>query len=213
MDYQKYLSPYSWRYGTEDMRLIWSEHNKRLIWRRIWLALAETQMSFGLVSQAQVDDLREHLEGIDVERAIEIESEIHHDVMAEIKTYAEQCQVGGGIIHLGATSMDVVDNTDALRVKQSLELIIKQIEELLMILADMIEKHANLSVMAHTHIQPAEPTTLGYRFAQYAQDIFTDVGNRRNTLQITFDIFNLGNSAGINRIRSFCNLKTANLAS
>jgi adenylosuccinate lyase len=174
VDYHNYLSPYSWRYGTEEMRLIWSEYNKRLIWRRIWAALAETQIGFGLVSQEQVDDLKANLENIDVERAVEIEAEIHHDVMAEIKTYAEQCQVGGGIIHLGATSMDVVDNGDALRVKQSLGLIISKIEELLMILAGMIDKYASLTVMAHTHIQPAEPTTLGYRLAQYAQDILAD---------------------------------------
>ncbi len=174
MDYKNYMSPYSWRYGTDDMRLVWSEHQKRLIWRRIWVALAETQMTFKLVSEDQVNDLKAHMEDINVERAIEIEGEIHHDVMAEIKTYAEQCQVGGGIIHLGATSMDVVDNTDALRVKQSLDLILKEIKELLLILAEIIEKYSTLTVMAYTHIQPAEPTTLGYRFSQYAQDIHTD---------------------------------------
>ncbi|MBN2500808.1 MAG: adenylosuccinate lyase [Anaerolineales bacterium] len=174
MDYKNYLSPFSWRYGSSEMRQIWSEHNKRLLWRSIWVALAETQAEFGLVTQDQIDDLRTHQTQIDVDRAVEIEAEIRHDVMAEIKTYAEQCPIGGSVIHLGATSMDVVDNTDALRVKQSLTLVLEKLELLLTALAEKIGAYANLVVMGHTHIQPAEPTTLGYRLAQYGQDFLLD---------------------------------------
>ena len=115
MDHTTYLSPYSWRYGSPDMRALWSEVHKRRTWRKLWVVLAEVQAEFGLVTPAQVDDLRAHADQIDVDRAHEIEKDIQHDVMAEVKTFAEQCPIGRGIIHLGMTSMDIVDNTDALR--------------------------------------------------------------------------------------------------
>jgi len=177
MDYETYLSPFSWRYGSDEMRAIWSETNKRKIWRQIWVALAEVQSEFGLVTSAQVADLRSHVEEVDVPRALEIEAETRHDVMAEVKTFAEQCPLGGGIIHLGMTSMDVVDNTDALRVRQSLDLILVQLEILLQTLTAQVEQWADTPTMGFTHLQPAEPTTLGYRLAQYAQDIWRDWQN------------------------------------
>jgi adenylosuccinate lyase len=95
--HETYLSPFTWRYGSDDMRHIWSEQHKRQVWRRLWVALAEAEQAAGLVNQAQVDDLRAHAEQVDVERALEIEAEIHHDLMAEVKTFAEQCPIGGGI--------------------------------------------------------------------------------------------------------------------
>jgi len=177
LDHSTYLSPYSWRYGSDDMRFIWSEVNKRRIWRRLWVTLAEVQAEFGLVNSEQVADLRAHAEQIDVERANEIENDIQHDVMAEIKTFAEQCKIGGGIIHLGMTSMDIVDNTDALRVRESLDLLIERLCTLLEVFANLIETWVDTPIIAFTHLQPAEPSTLGYRFAQYAQDLLTDYEN------------------------------------
>lgn len=174
MNFESYTSPYSWRYGSEEMRHIWSEVHKRKMLRRVWVALAEAQSDFGLVTQDQLDDLKTHVEDVDIERALEIEAEIHHDLMAEIKTYAEQCTVGGGIIHLGATSMDILDNAEALRIRQSLDIILVKLTQTLETLAIKINETADLTVMAHTHIQPAEPTTLGYRLAQYGQDLLTD---------------------------------------
>jgi adenylosuccinate lyase len=174
MDFQNYQSPFSWRYASARMRAIWGEHNKRLLWRKIWVALAETQAQFGLVTEEQVADLRAQAENIDLDRALEIEAEIHHDLMAEIKTYAEQCPTGGGIIHLGATSMDIEDNADALRLRHSLVLVLNQLSELQLELLKKIEEYAGLPTMAHTHIQPAEPTTVGYRLATYAQDLDED---------------------------------------
>ncbi len=156
------------------MRAIWSEFHKRRLWRRIWVALAEAQSRFGLVTPAQVADLRAHAEQIDLERALQIEAEIKHDLMAELRTFAEQCRAGGGIIHLGATSMDVGDNADALRVRESLDLILSNLHSLLHSLAVQIEKWAGTPAMAFTHLQPAEPTTIGYRLAQYAQDLLID---------------------------------------
>ena len=177
LDHTTYHSPYSWRYGSDDMRFIWSEVNKRRIWRRLWVTLAEVQAEFGLVKPEQVDDLRAHAEQIDVDRANEIEKDIQHDVMAELKTFAEQCKIGGGIIHLGMTSMDIVDNTDALRVRESLDLLIHRLHDLLEVFASLIETWADSPIIAFTHLQPAEPSTLGYRFAQYAQDLLTDYEN------------------------------------
>ena len=105
--FDTFISPLTWRYGSSEMKEIWSERNKRLLLRRVWVALATAQNKAGLVSDNQLADLKAHAADVDIERALEIESEIKHDLMAEIKTYAEQCMVGGGIIHLGATSMDV----------------------------------------------------------------------------------------------------------
>ena len=123
--FENYLSPFTWRYGSEEMRGLWSQAHKHRLWRRIWVALAEAQAEAGLVSPEQVADLRAHADQVDISRAHEIEAEIHHDLMAAIKAFAEQCPVGGGIIHLGATSTDVEDNTDALRLRASLNLIVQ----------------------------------------------------------------------------------------
>ncbi|MBN1319107.1 MAG: adenylosuccinate lyase [Anaerolineales bacterium] len=177
--HKTYLSPLTWRYGSPEMRELWSEEKRRLIWRRIWVALAEAQEKAGLVSAVEVADLRAHADQIDLERADAIESQIHHDVMAEVRTFAEQCPVGGRIIHLGATSMDVVDNADAVRIRQSLDLILERLTTLLTTLAEQIERWANTPVIAWTHLQPAEPTTLGYRLAQYGQDLKIDAAELR----------------------------------
>lgn len=170
-DYSGYLSPFSWRYGSPAMRRIWSEEHRRRLWRQLWVSLARAESGFGLVSQAQVDELERHAGDIDIERSLEIEKEIHHDLMAEVQTFAAQCPVAGGIIHLGATSMDIEDNADALRIRESLDLLIENLGRLLGSVADCIERYADIPVMAFTHIQPAEPTTFGYRCAVWGQDL------------------------------------------
>jgi adenylosuccinate lyase len=173
--HETFLSPFTWRYGSDEMRTIWSQMYTRRLWRRIWVALAEVQAQAGLVTEAQVADLRAHQDDIDWERAQEIEQALHHDLMAEVRAYAEQCPVGGGIIHLGATSMDVEDNADALRIREALALVRGRLVELLEALAERIEAEADTVIMAYTHIQPAEPTTVGYRLCQYAYDFLTDL--------------------------------------
>lgn len=174
--HETFISPFTWRYGTEEMRRVWSEAHKRRLWRRIWVALAGAQAEAGLVTAAQVEDLRAHEDQIDWERAQEIEEALRHDLMAEVRTYAEQCPVGGAIIHLGATSMDVEDNADALRLRQALGLIRERLAAALLALAERIDAEADTMMMAYTHIQPAEPTTLGYRLSQYGQDLLEDLG-------------------------------------
>jgi adenylosuccinate lyase len=179
IDHLSFQSPFSWRYSSAEMRFIWSENNKRQLWRRIWVALAEAQARFGLTTPEQVADLKAHVDQIDLERALQIEAEIKHDLMAELKAYAEQCPIGGGIIHLGATSMDVEDNADALRVRESLDLILASLKQVLRVLAVQVEKYADLPAIAFTHLQPAEPTTVGYRLAQTAQDLLSDYAELR----------------------------------
>jgi adenylosuccinate lyase len=174
--YDTYLSPLTWRYGSDEMRRIWSEAHKRRLWRRIWVALAEAQIEFGLVTPEQAADLRAHAGAVDVDRALEIEAQIRHDLMAEVKAYAEVCPVGGGIIHLGATSMDVKDNADALCLCDALDLLLERLRALLLTLAHQIEARAGQACMGYTHLQPAEPTTVGYRLAQYGLDLLLDLG-------------------------------------
>ncbi len=173
-NYEVYQSPFSWRYGSMEMRRIWGEYNKRHLWRQLWVALAEVQEHFGLVSTEKVADLHAHMDSVNVDRALEIESEIQHDLMAELKTFAEQAKIGGAILHLGATSMDIEDNAEVLRIRQSLNLVLDKLVSLLLIFAEKIETWADLPLMAFTHLQPAEPSTLGYRLAQYAQDLLMD---------------------------------------
>jgi adenylosuccinate lyase len=169
-----FLSPFTWRYGSDDMREIWSEANKRRLWRRIWVALAEAEAQAGLVRSEQVEDLRAHADAVDLERAHEIEQVIRHDLMAEVKTFAEQCSIGGGIIHLGATSMDIEDNAEVLRMRTALDAILQRLQAVLEQCVTLIEQEADHVCMAFTHLQPAEPTTVGYRIAGYAQDLLAD---------------------------------------
>jgi len=170
-NFDQFQSPFSWRYGSEEMRVIWSERNKRRLWRRIWISLAKAEARYGLVTSGQIAELEAHAEAIDFEKAQELEKSIRHDLMAELRTYASQCADAGGILHLGATSMDIEDNTDALRIRDSLLLLRKRLAKLLEVLAEKIERYAAIPAMAFTHLQPAEPTTFGYRFAFYAQDL------------------------------------------
>ncbi|HZO94786.1 MAG TPA: adenylosuccinate lyase [Candidatus Baltobacteraceae bacterium] len=169
-----YASPFSWRYGRPAMRELFSERGRRKLWRAVWVALADAQRRAGLVSQAELDDLRAHADAIDIDAALEIEREIGHDLMAEIRVYARQATVGGGKIHLGATSMDVEDTVETFRLRLALEQIAAGLDDVLVAFAARIERHADLVCMGYTHLQPAEPTTLGYRLAVYAQDLLID---------------------------------------
>lgn len=168
-----YQSPFSTRYGSKEMRTLWSEHARRVIWRRIWIAVAEVQSSAGLVSEEQLEDLTKNAHSIDLRRAMEIEAEIGHDLVAEIRTFAEQSPAGGEILHWGLTSEDVKDNAEVIRQRTALGIVIRELRDLLLVFAEKIEEHADLAVMGYTHLQPAEPTTLGYRLGMYAQDLMS----------------------------------------
>ncbi|MEE9586349.1 MAG: adenylosuccinate lyase [Nitrososphaerales archaeon] len=184
-DHHTFISPFTWRYGSEEMRKIFSEIKTRSDWRRIWTYLAEAQAEYGLVTKEEVEDLKSKMtiEHIDLNRSHQIEEEIRHDLMAEIKTYAEQTPIGGGKIHLGATSADIEDNTDAVKLLQATDIILTRLVNCLNSLAHNISKYADLTCIGWTHLQPAEPTTLGYRFATYAQDLTLDIANLENLRQ------------------------------
>ncbi|MCY4519621.1 MAG: adenylosuccinate lyase [Caldilineaceae bacterium] len=169
-----FISPLSWRYGSRRMRAVWSEVRKRKLLRQFWVALAKAQAECGVVTWEQARDLEASQDDVDLRRAAEIEAEVRHDLVAEIRTFAEQCPLGGGIIHLGATSNDALDNVDALRMRESLGLVERRLADLLATVADRIEQWADVPVMAFTHIQPAEPTTAGYRIACFGQDLLMD---------------------------------------
>lgn len=172
LDFSSYISPFTWRYASEEMRYIFSEEYKYALWRKIWIALAEGQYLAGIVSKEEIDDLKKNEKNISIPRILEIEKETKHDVVAAIKEFSEKALIGGGKIHLGATSMDIVDNADMLRMKEALRLIEKKIKIVLLLLGSLIEKYAAFPCIGYTHLQPAEPTTVGYRLAFYAQDIW-----------------------------------------
>lgn len=174
-DFSTYTSPFSWRYGSDEMRKIFSEENKYKIWRKVWVELARAQSKQGLVSQEELADLEKNQNNLDIERIWEIEKDTRHDVVAAIKEFAEIAKIGGGKIHLGATSMDINDNAETIRIANALDLVEKSLINLLKVFGNKIEKNADFICMGYTHLQPAEPTTLGYRFAFYAQDLLWDL--------------------------------------
>lgn len=182
MDFKNYNSAFSFRYGTPEMREIFSEANKYRLWRKIWVEMARVQNSEGLVSKEELTDLEDNQENIDIERIYEFEKETGHDLVAGIREFAEKAKIGGGKIHFGATSMDVVDNADSIRALEALKIVEKRLVKLLEALGEKIEKYADLPCMAYTHLQPAEPTTLGYRFAMYAQDLDWDLQGLRGVM-------------------------------
>lgn len=172
-DYDSYLSPFTWRYSSKEMRCLFSERHRREQLRRVWLAIATAQAKAGLVNRQELEDIRNHVKDVEIEKALEIEREIKHDLMSELKVFSSQCEIGGGKLHLGATSMDIEDNADVLIQREALEEVEKKIVLLLKALKKKILQYKSLRCMAFTHLQPAEPTTLGYRFCVYAQDFLT----------------------------------------
>jgi adenylosuccinate lyase len=169
-----YASPFSWRYARMELRELFSERERRKLWRAVWIALAESQLRSGLVTAAELDDLRAHGGDIDLDAALAIEREIGHDLMAEIRVFARQATVGGGKIHLGATSMDIEDTVEMYRIRIAVRQLLASLDALLASFATQIERFADTVCMGYTHLQPAEPTTKGYRLAIYAQDLLID---------------------------------------
>jgi adenylosuccinate lyase len=175
MDHESYQSAFSWRYGSPEMRALWSEGNKRRCMRQVWLALAEAQAPAGLVTSAQVAALRRTAADIDIARAEAIEATTRHDVMAELLTWREQVPEAGGVLHLGATSADITDNVDALRLRDALRMVRSALAELIAELATRVEETADHVTLGWTHLQPAAPTTIGYRLAGTLQDWLVDL--------------------------------------
>lgn len=175
--FDTYLSPFTYRYGTDDMRKVWSAQNFWRYARNIWVQVAQTQKEAGIVTKEQLDDLRKHIYEIDVERILEIEKKgTGHDVMAAIQEFSEKAPIGGAILHQGLTSEDITSNVETLLIRDSYDFIIRpKLRELLLSYAGKIDKYKDLVCMGYTHLQAAEPTTVGYRFAEWAQDLLIDL--------------------------------------
>jgi adenylosuccinate lyase len=183
MNHDLYASPFGWRYGREELRKLFAERERRKLWRAVWVALAESQARSGLVSEPELADLRAHAAEIDIESALAIEREIDHDLMAEIRVFASQATTGGGKIHLGATSMDIEDTVEVFRLRKGLELLLASLDDVLRAFAEQIKRYARLVCIGYTHLQPAEPTTVGYRLALYGQDLLIDRAQLRFVLE------------------------------
>lgn len=175
--FDDYLSPFTWRYGSAKMRSLFSEKHRRATWRKVWCALAFAQHKAGKITKIELEDIQKHAGQVDVKTALELEKEIRHDLVAELKVYANQCKIGGGKIHWGATSMDIEDNADVLHQKEAVSLLSKRVASLLFALDRLISKYKDTPCIAYTHLQAAEPSTLGYRFANFAQDLMEDLEN------------------------------------
>jgi adenylosuccinate lyase len=180
-------NPLHERYASREMARIFSERNRYGHWRRIWIALAEAQMELGLpITPAQIEELRAASDKTDFDRVAEIERETRHDVVAHLRHYAEQAPGAGGILHLGATSAFVTDNTDALLLLEALELIEARLVTAIDKLAGFARDNAGVATLAYTHLQPAQLTTVGKRACLWAQDFLNDleeVRHRRDRLR------------------------------
>ena len=176
MKKDRYESPLCSRYASERMQYIFSPDYKFLTWHRLWLALAENEHALGLaVTAEQVEELRANLEIIDYDAAAKYERELRHDVMAHIRAWGDHCPTAKGIIHLGATSCYVDDNGDLIAYREALRQIRMLLVNAIAAIAGFAEKNADVPVLAYTHYQAAQPTTVGKRACMWAQDLMFDL--------------------------------------
>lgn len=173
---QSYESPLNSRYASEEMKGIFSNHTKFRLWRKLWIALAEAEMELGLpITQQQVDELKAHADDINYEVARAREKEVRHDVMAHVYAYGQQCPGAKGIIHLGATSCYVGDNTDIIIMHQGLELVRKKLVNVIAHLASFAQQYKGMPTLGFTHFQAAQLTTVGKRASLWLQDLLLDL--------------------------------------
>jgi len=176
MSTDRYVSPLSERYASKEMQYIFSPDKKFRTWRKLWIALAETEMELGLpITQEQIDELKAHQDDINYDVAKAREKEVRHDVMSHVYAYGCQCPKAKGIIHLGATSCYVGDNTDIIVMTEALKLVHKKLVNVLNELADFADKYKDLPTLAFTHFQPAQPTTVGKRATLWMQEFCLDL--------------------------------------
>lgn len=176
MSYDRYVSPLSERYASKEMQYVFSPDKKFKTWRRLWIALAETEKELGLsITQEQIDELKAHAEDINYEVAKEREKVVRHDVMSHVYAYGQQCPKAKGIIHLGATSCYVGDNTDIIVMSEALEIVRKKLINVIAELAKFADNYKNQPTLAFTHFQPAQPTTVGKRATLWMQEFLMDL--------------------------------------
>ena len=182
METDRYVSPLSERYASKEMQYIFSPDMKFRTWRKLWIALAETEMELGLsqngkpvISQEQIDELKAHAEDINYDVAKAREKVVRHDVMSHVYAYGQQCPKAAGIIHLGATSCYVGDNTDIIVMTDALKLVKKKLVNVLNELSSFADKYKAQPTLAFTHFQPAQPTTVGKRATLWMQEFYLDL--------------------------------------
>jgi adenylosuccinate lyase len=183
-DIDRYQNPLCDRYASPEMSSIWSARRKFVTWRKLWVALAEAQQALGLpISDAQLNELRAHVEDIDLQAAERYERQLRHDVMAHVHAFADVCPTARPIIHWGATSCFVTDNTDLLLLRESLELVRIRLARVIDRLATFARRHADLACLAYTHFQAAQPTTVGKRASLWAYDLVQDLEDVEHRLR------------------------------
>ena len=176
MSTDRYVSPLSERYASKEMQYIFSPDMKFRTWRRLWIALAETEKELGLnITQEQIDELKAHAEDINYDVAKERERQVRHDVMSHVYAYGVQCPKAKGIIHLGATSCYVGDNTDIIVMTEALKLVKKKLVNVIAELSAFADKYKDQPTLAFTHFQPAQPTTVGKRATLWTQEFLLDL--------------------------------------
>lgn len=176
MSTDRYVSPLSERYASKEMQYIFSPDMKFRTWRRLWIALAETEKELGLnITQEQIDELKAHAEDINYDVAKERERQVRHDVMSQVYAYGVQCPKAKGIIHLGATSCYVGDNTDIIVMTEALKLVKKKLVNVIAELSAFADKYKDQPTLAFTHFQPAQPTTVGKRATLWTQEFLLDL--------------------------------------
>ena len=176
MSTDRYTSPLSERYASKEMQYIFSQDMKFRTWRRLWIALAETEKELGLnITQEQIDELKAHADDINYDVAKTREKEVRHDVMSHVYAYGVQCPKAKGIIHLGATSCYVGDNTDIIVMTEALKLVQKKLVNVIAELSKFADKYKDQPTLAFTHFQPAQPTTVGKRATLWTQEFMMDL--------------------------------------
>jgi adenylosuccinate lyase len=174
-NYQTYDNPLGARYASREMLYNFSPEKKFRTWRRLWVALAEVEQELGLpITDAQIDELRAYQDNVNYQVAEARERQVRHDVMAHIYAYGQQCPAARGIIHLGATSAFVTDNTDLIQMRDGLLLLRAKLVQLMADLAEFAERHKDLVTLGYTHFQPAQLTTVGKRACLWLQDLMMD---------------------------------------
>ena len=171
-----YQNPLIERYASDEMSRIFSAASKFSTWRRLWLALAESQKELGLpIPDEALRDMKAHLDDVDIKRAAELEKRFRHDVMAHVHLFGEVAPAAKAVIHLGATSAFVTDNSELMQHEQALRLVLRRLVSCIAALSEFAEAHKNLPTLGYTHFQPAQPTTVGKRAALWLQDFVLDV--------------------------------------
>jgi len=183
MSHDQYVNPLISRYASAEMSRIWSANRKFRTWRRLWIALAEAEAELGLpITAAQIAQLKAHGEDIDHEAAASYERKLRHDVMAHVHAYGDVCPLARGVIHLGATSCFVTDNTDLILMREALELVGRRLVVVIDRLARFAAEHRDLACLGFTHLQPAQPTTVGKRACLWAYDLVLDLAEVEHRL-------------------------------